>query len=73
MSSTQTFLVTGLTCEHCVHAVTQEVSALPGVSTVEVALVPGGASTVSVVTDHELAPDEVEAAVDEAGGYQLVG
>ncbi len=73
MSATQTFRATGLTCGHCVHAVTQEVGALEGVGTVEVELVNGGSSTVSVLADRELAAAEIEAALDEAGGYQLVG
>ena len=73
MTDTQTFQATGLTCGHCVHAVTEEVSALDGVSAVEVDLVNGGASTVRVVADRELPATEVGAALDEAGGYQLVG
>jgi len=73
MSDTQTFQATGLTCGHCVHAVTQEVTALEGVTSVDVTLVNGGASTVRVTTDRELATGEIEAALDEAGGYQLVG
>ncbi len=73
MSDTQTFQATGLTCGHCVHAVTEEISALDGVSAVDVDLVDGGASTVRVAADRELAASEIEAALDEAGGYQLVG
>ena len=72
MSATQTFQATGLTCHHCVHAVTQEVSALDGVSEVTVDLVDGGASTVRVVASRELGGEEISAALDEAGGYQLV-
>jgi copper chaperone len=34
--TTTTYKVTGMTCEHCVNAVTTEVSALDGVSTVQV-------------------------------------
>ncbi|WP_205708726.1 heavy-metal-associated domain-containing protein [Kineococcus siccus] len=56
-----------MTCEHCVRAVTEELSALPGVRDVAVALVPGGSSTVTVTSDAPLAADAVREAVDEAG------
>ena len=49
MSHTTTFGVDGMTCGHCVSAVTSELSALPGVKDVTVELVVGGSSTVSVV------------------------
>ena len=39
MTST-TYHVTGMTCEHCVKAVTEELTELPGVSAVTVTLVP---------------------------------
>lgn len=71
MSDTQTFTATGLTCEHCARAVTEEVSALDGVQAVDVTVVERGASTVSVTTDRQLGSEEVAAALDEAGGYQL--
>ncbi len=70
MTST-TYQVTGLTCEHCVRAVTEEVGDVPGVSAVSVALVPGGASAVTVTSDAPLAGPAVAAALDEAGGYRL--
>jgi copper chaperone len=69
--STQTFLVSGMTCEHCVKAVTQEISGLPGVGEVRVELVPGEVSTVTVVSADPLAESSVREAVDEAG-YELV-
>jgi copper chaperone CopZ len=68
---TQVFKVTGMTCGHCVSAVTEELSALAGVSDVSVSLVPSGTSTVEVVADRPLSTDEVAAALDEAGGYAL--
>ena len=37
-----TYRVTGMTCEHCVHAVTSELMNLDGVRGVTVELVPGG-------------------------------
>ena len=70
--STQTYSVSGMTCEHCVNAVTQEVSAVPGVTSVAIDLNAGGNSTVVVESDVPLDIDAVRAAVDEAG-YELVG
>ena len=67
MSVTETYHVVGMTCQHCVHAVTTEVSRLSGVQAVRVEL---GSGTVAVDSDAPLALDEVRAAVDEAG-YQL--
>ena len=72
MSATATYRVTGMTCDHCVRAVTDEVSAIPGVRDVEIDLVAGGESTVRVVSEDALAEDTVREAVDEAG-YQLAG
>jgi copper chaperone len=69
--STQTFDVVGMTCGHCASAVTEELSALDGVSGVTVDLVAGGTSAVSVETSRELTPAEVAAALDEAGDYSL--
>jgi copper chaperone CopZ len=69
--STTTYGVTGMTCQHCVTSVTEELSQLPGVTKVDVFLVSGGASTVRVTSDAELDRDDVQAAVEEAG-YELV-
>jgi copper chaperone CopZ len=66
-----TYHVTGLTCEHCVRAVTSELSSVAGVSTVTVDLVPGGRSAVTVTSDAPLTAEAVEAALDEAGDYRL--
>ncbi|PPL16329.1 heavy-metal-associated domain-containing protein [Microterricola pindariensis] len=59
--------VAGMTCGHCVTSVTAELSALPGVTGVAVALVAGGLSTVTVQSEAPLAVDSVAAAIDEAG------
>lgn len=68
---TQTsYRVDGMTCQHCVHSVTEEISAIDGVTGVEVFLVPGGVSTVAVTSAAELDRGAVAAAVDEAG-YSL--
>jgi copper chaperone CopZ len=69
--STQTFDVIGMTCGHCASAVTEELSALEGVTGVTVDLVAGGTSSVTVETARELSPAEVTAALDEAGDYSL--
>jgi len=69
-SHTQTFLVVGMTCGHCVASVTEEFQELPGVAEVNVDLVAGGTSTVTVTTTQLLDDHAVQAAVEEAG-YQL--
>lgn len=61
--------VTGMTCEHCVRAVTSEVTALEGVQDVVVDLAAG---RVTVRSDVPLPLDELRAAIDEAG-YELIG
>jgi copper chaperone len=71
--TTTTYAVTGMTCEHCVHAVTEELSRLDGVSRVEVDLAPGGESKVTVTSEAALTEQAIAAALDEAGDYQLVG
>ena len=72
MSTALTYGVAGMTCGHCVRAVTDELTALPGVRDVGVDLVVGGISTVRVVSDAPLADSAVRDAVSEAG-YTLVG
>jgi copper chaperone len=67
--STSTYTVTGMTCGHCVSAVSEEVGALPGVTEVQVDL-PTGA--VTVTSDMLLDDAAVAAAVEEAG-YELAG
>jgi copper chaperone CopZ len=70
--TTQTFPVTGLTCGHCVGAITSELSVLAGVTDVQIELVVEGTSTVRVTADEALTADEVAVALDEAGDYKLV-
>ena len=65
---TTTYTVSGMTCAHCVRAVTDEVGKLPGVAAVEVDLASG---RLTVRSSGSLDPAAVEAAVDEAG-YHLV-
>ena len=65
---TQTFLVTGMTCQHCVASVTEEVGELAGVVAVAVDLASGRLQ----VTGSDVRPDQVRAAVAEAGDYSAV-
>ena len=64
MSTISTYTVNGMTCGHCVAAVTEELSKLDGVSHVDVDL---GSGRVTVESDEPLDDDDVAAAVDEAG------
>ncbi len=63
-----TYTVTGMTCGHCVNAVSGEVAAIAGVTDVSVDLSTGA---VTVTSNAPLSPAEVKAAVEEAG-YELV-
>jgi copper chaperone CopZ len=70
--TTQTYRVTGMTCGHCVAAVTEEIEELDGVTDVSIDLVAGGTTPVTVTSDRPLDDDVVSAAIDEAG-YTLAG
>lgn len=69
--TTETLLVTGMTCEHCVMSVTEELHELDDVQDVTVDLVPGGSSTVTVTSDAPIEPDALRGAIAEAG-YEVV-
>lgn len=71
MAEITTLRVSGMTCANCVKHLTEELTALPGVSDVAVSLVPDGVSTATVTADQPLADEAVAEAVDEAG-YTLV-
>jgi len=68
MGTTSTFQVQGMSCGHCVSSVRSEVSAIDGVTAVEVDLASG---QVTVTSDTPIDPDAVTAAVEEAG-YEVV-
>jgi copper chaperone len=59
--------VSGMTCQHCVRSVTEELGELDGVERVDVDLVPGGVSPVVVTASRELGDEEIAEAVEEAG------
>ncbi|MET8754621.1 heavy-metal-associated domain-containing protein [Streptomyces sp. NPDC004667] len=67
--TTAVYKVTGMTCGHCEGAVTAELTALAGVSSVKAVATTG---EVTVVSAAPLAEEDVRAAVDEAG-YELAG
>ena len=64
----RTYTVAGMTCGHCVRSVTEEISAIDGVTGVSVDL---GTGAVAVTSDAPLDEARVRAAVEEAG-YTLV-
>lgn len=64
----QTFTVQGMTCEHCVRAVTAAVAELPGADKVIVDLAAG---SVAFESPAPIDREAVQAAVEEAG-YELV-
>jgi copper chaperone len=72
------YAVAGMTCGHCVTAVTQEVGSLAGVTGVtgvtgvEVDLVAGGLSRLRVSTEGAVGEQVVSEAVEEAR-YHLAG
>jgi len=67
--TTTSYTVVGMTCGHCVDAVTEEVSAVPGVTGVDVDLASGG---LTVTSDAPVDEAVVRAAVEEAG-YEVAG
>ena len=64
LMNTKTVTVVGMTCQHCVSAVTEEVGALDGVTGVTVDLASG---RVDVASDTPIDDAAIAAAVDEAG------
>ena len=57
--------VQGMTCEHCVKAVAEELSAVTGVTDVQINLVADGTSTVVVETDQTLTDEQIRAALSQ--------
>lgn len=69
--ATTTINVSGLTCNHCVNAVKDELGAIDGVQSVNVELVEGGISPVTIESATPLAEADLNDAIDEAG-YTIV-
>jgi copper chaperone CopZ len=67
MTVSATYTVTGMTCAHCVAAVTEELTAIADVSKVDVDLATGA---VTVASARVLSTGEVSSAIAEAG-YEL--
>ncbi|HEU4666994.1 MAG TPA: cation transporter [Arthrobacter sp.] len=66
--SQRTYAVEGLTCGHCVQSVEKAVSALEGVESASVELVPGGRSALTVAGS---APDAAVRRAVTSAGYSL--
>ncbi|MBA3281497.1 MAG: heavy-metal-associated domain-containing protein [Acidimicrobiia bacterium] len=64
MSTIVTYAVTGMSCQHCIDAVTAEVGRIAGVDQVDVDLAAGA---VTVTSRVPLDVNVVRDAVDEAG------
>ncbi|WP_129660175.1 heavy-metal-associated domain-containing protein [Rothia uropygialis] len=69
--NTTDITVQGMTCEHCVASVTEELQEIGGVRDVQVLLNAGGDSPVRITHEGHLDSSEVRSAVAEAG-YTLV-
>lgn len=68
---TTTVSISGMTCEHCVNSVTEELSSITGVENVDVELNVGGISTATINSSLEVSDAEIGEAVAEAG-YLIV-
>jgi len=67
MATVTTLMVPGMTCGHCVSAVTNELEAVAGVENVSVELRKGEESEVTVFSDNPLDEAALREAIDEAG------
>ncbi|MCX6402452.1 MAG: cation transporter [Actinobacteria bacterium] len=67
--STTEIKVLGMTCDHCVNSVTEELTAIASVTGVDVVLESG---KVTIQSDSELSHEDVVAAIEEAG-YEVIG
>ncbi|MFT4147654.1 MAG: heavy metal-associated domain-containing protein [Micrococcaceae bacterium] len=65
---TYTYKIDGMSCEHCVKSITEEVEKISGATDVKVDL---ASETLTLKADHDPA-QEVDEAVDEAGAYSVV-
>jgi len=63
--------IKGMTCAHCVKAVTEELTSL-GAKAVGIDLTPDGVSVARFESDLPISDEQIAQAVDEAG-YDVVG
>lgn len=67
MSTVTTLMVPGMTCGHCVSAVTTELESVAGIENISIELRKGAESEVTVFSDNPLEEAALRAAIDEAG------
>lgn len=70
MGNTVKYFVAGMTCGHCVNAVTEELLKVPGVVSVAVDLRPEDVSVIELTFEALLDEGAILAAIDEAG-YEM--
>ncbi|MCL1838208.1 MAG: heavy-metal-associated domain-containing protein [Propionibacteriaceae bacterium] len=64
------YTISGITCQHCVRAITAEVAAIPGVERVELEV----SGQLTLHSQTPIPPAELEAAIAEAGEtYSISG
>lgn len=73
MSIKTTVNISGMHCGHCVASVTEELQELEGVASVDVALNKDGVSIASITSAAELDPEQIDAAIAEAGYAVVTG
>ena len=59
--------VQGMTCDHCVNAVTDQLNKISGVTGVNIALNTDAPTPVNIVADNDISDADIKAAVEEAG------
>ena len=59
--------VQGMTCDHCVNAVTGELNKISGVTGVNIALNTDAPTPVNIVADNDISDADIKSAVEEAG------
>ena len=69
--TTTSITVSGMTCGHCTSAVTSELLGVDGITAVDIDLVAGGDSPVTITSDAPLDEPAVREAVAEAGDYAV--
>ena len=67
VSTSTTYQVEGMTCGHCAGRVTDALTALEGVQDVEIDLVAGDTSTVTVISQRPMSAEAVRSAIEEVG------